>query len=109
MGYGWYSETVSLSANKPNLYLDLSGRQREFRGSPEALYSALRHALNMLGKGRILFGSDWPFFKLLISQKKWIETVKNIQSFGGKAGFNFTEDEILAIIGENAKTLFKLG
>jgi predicted TIM-barrel fold metal-dependent hydrolase len=63
----------------------------------------------MLGKGRILFGSDWPFFKLLISQKKWVETVRNIQSCGKEAGFKFTEDEILAIIGKNAKRLFKLG
>lgn len=109
MGYGWYPEAISLAANKPNLYLDLSGWQREFHSSPVALYSALRLALNTLGKGRILFGSDWPFFKLLMSQKKWVETLKNLQSSGGGAGFHFTEDEILAIMGENAKRLFKLG
>ncbi|MDD1750431.1 MAG: amidohydrolase family protein, partial [Methanothrix sp.] len=59
MGYGWYSEAVSLAANKPNIYLDLSGWQREFHGSPKEFYSVLRLALNMLGKERILFGSDW--------------------------------------------------
>ena len=108
MGYGWYPEAVSLAANKPNLYLDLSGWQRDFHSSPQAFYSALRLALDTLGKGRILFGSDWPFLKLLMSQKKWVETVKGIQSRGGEAGFKFTEDEIQAIIGENAKALFKI-
>ena len=109
MGYGWYPEAVSLAANKPNLYLDLSGWQRDFHVHPEAFCSALRLALDMLGKGRILFGSDWPFFKFLMSQKKWVETVKNLQSFGEQAGFKFTADEVLAIIGESARTLFKLG
>jgi hypothetical protein len=109
MGYGWYSEAVSLAANKPNIYLDISGWQREFHGSPKEFYYVLRLALNMLGKGRILFGSDWPFFKFLMSQKKWVETVKDIPRCGQEAGFNFTEDEILAISGENAKKLFKLG
>jgi len=109
MGYGWYSEAISLAANKPNIYLDISGWQREFHSSPKEFYSVLRLALNMLGKGRILFGSDWPFFKFLMSQKKWVETVKDIPRSGKEAGFNFTEDEILAINGENAKKLFKLG
>ncbi len=108
MGYGWYAEAVSLAANKPNLYLDLSGWQRDFYAHPTAFYSTLRLALDMLGKGRILFGSDWPFFKLLMSQKKWVESVKNLQSLGEEAGFKFTEDEVRAIIGENAKTLFRL-
>jgi predicted TIM-barrel fold metal-dependent hydrolase len=108
MGYGWYSEAVSLAANKPNIYLDISGWQREFHSNPKEFYYVLRFALNTLGKGRILFGSDWPFFKFLMGQKKWVETVKDIQRQGGEAGFNFAEDEILAISGENAQKLFKL-
>jgi len=109
MGYGWYSEAVSLAANKPNICLDISGWQREYHSNPKEFYYVLRSALNMLGKGRILFGSDWPFFKFLMSQKKWVETVKDIPSNGREAGFNFTEDEVLSITGENAKKLFKLG
>jgi len=109
MGYGWYSEAVSLAANKPNIYLDISGWQHELHSNPKNFYSSLRYVFNKLGKDRILLGSDWPFFKFLMSKKKWIETVKNIQRYGDEAGFNFTENEILAITGENAKKLFKLG
>ena len=108
MGYGWYPEAISLAANKPNLYVDLSGWQREFHASPAGFYSALRNAIKALGKERILFGSDWPFFKLLMNQKKWVETVRDIPRGGSEAGFLFTEEEIRAILGENAKTLFQL-
>ncbi len=108
MGYGWYSEAISLAANKPNIYLDIAGWQRELHSNAKDFYSVLRYALNKIGKERILFGSDWPFFKFLVSQKKWIGSVKDISRDGREMGFHFTENEIQAICGENAKKLFKI-
>jgi len=108
MGYGWYSEAVSLAENKANIYLDISGWQREFHSDAREFYHVLRFALNMLGNQRILFGSDWPFFKFLMNQKKWVEVVKNIPKCGQEIGINFTEDEGRAVTGENAKKLFKV-
>lgn len=108
MGYGWYPEAVAIASAKPNIYLDIAGWQPEAARNPREFFSVLRFALDKLGKDRLLLGSDWPFFRRVLSQDKWVALIKELPRHGREAGIRFTEEEVQAITGENAKRLFGL-
>ncbi|MBI2831411.1 MAG: amidohydrolase [Chloroflexi bacterium] len=108
MGYGWYHEAVAIASAKPNIYLDFAGWQLEAVRNPGEFFSALRFVLDKLGKDRVLFGSDWPFFRRVMGHDKWQTLVKELPRHGQEAGLRFTEDEVKAMTGENAKRLFGL-
>ncbi len=108
MGYGWYPEALTIASSKPNIYLDFAGWQLEAVRNPGEFISVLRLALDKLGKDRIMFGSDWPFFRRVLSQDKWVSLIRELPCHGQDAGMRFTEDEVQAITGENARRLFGL-
>lgn len=109
MGFGWHTEAISIASAKPNIYLDFAGWQQEAARNPGGFLSVLRMALDRLGKDRILFGSDWPFFRRVLPQDKWVALVKELPRRGQELGTCFTEEEVAAVTGENARRLFGLG
>src|SRR5512136_1782951 len=73
----WYSEAVAICSNATNVYLDLSVWQPRLR-SPLEFYKALRSLLDSVSWQRVLFGSDYPFLKLLINQERWVRAFTEI-------------------------------
>jgi uncharacterized protein len=64
------SECVMMCTHRPNVYLDVSGYEvSELRQLQRVLSARISH--------KILFGTDWPFFRLRGSQKDFIDMLVN--------------------------------
>ena len=105
----WWPEAAELASGKPNLFLDLSTWQNRTRRWPvEEFYRPLRHIINIAGRHKILFGSDWPIMKLYLSQADWVKKFTEIPEAVRQAGIEFSEKEVTAILGGNAAKLLGL-
>ena len=82
---GWAAELAALAA-LPNVTCKLSGLFSEAhpsRRDPVAVYPWLRHALDVFGPDRCLFGSDWPVLTAAGSYAGWVDAVE--QALDGDA------------------------
>ena len=103
----WYPEAVAVCNNSTNVYLDLSlWQSRLIR--PMEFYRALRALLDSVSWQRVLFGSDYPFLKLLIGQERWVKAFTEIPDFVKEQGIEFKDDEIAGIMGGNAARILRL-
>jgi predicted TIM-barrel fold metal-dependent hydrolase len=103
----WYPEAVAICANATNVYLDLSVWQARLL-RPVNFYKALRTLLDSVSWQRVLFGSDYPFLKLLINQERWVKAFTGIPDSVKGQGIRFTDEEIAGIMGGNAARLLGL-
>ena len=103
-GFCWWPEALSIAGNRPNIYLDLAGWQpRAVRHTVDEFYKPLRMMIDAVGSSRILFGSDWSAFRSFEGgQTGWVNVFKELPGTAKDAGIAFTQDEIDAILGENA-------
>jgi len=103
----WYSEAVAVCNNTANIYLDLSLWQPRFL-CPLEFYRALRMLLNSAPWQKVLFGSDYPFLKLLINQERWVKAFTEIPDSIKEQGIEFKNEEIEGIMGGNAARVLGL-
>lgn len=103
----WYPEAVAICNNTTNVYLDLSLWQTRLL-HPLEFYKALRTLLDSVSWQRVLFGSDYPFLKLLINQERWVKAFTEIPDSVKEHGIVFTDEEIKGIMGGNAAKLLGL-
>jgi hypothetical protein len=103
----WYPEAVAICSNTANVYLDLSVWQARLL-RPLEFYRALRTLLDSVPWQRVLFGSDYPFLKLLVNQERWVKAFTEIPDSVKEQGIRFTHEEIAGIMGDNATRLLRL-
>lgn len=70
-GVVWRQEATLLAAYRPNVYLDMSGFQPDWRRGDLAGILAEHKRNGVLRK--LLFGTDWPIHRLLGDQRQWVE------------------------------------
>jgi predicted TIM-barrel fold metal-dependent hydrolase len=91
----YVEECIMLCAFRPNMYLDISG----FEMSPvESLNPLLSRGINH----KIIFGTDWPVFRMQGSQKSFVEKLLddssplgNLRSYEIEAIFRKTMERLL--------------
>lgn len=74
----WRADLAALAAHE-NVTAKLSGLVTEARWdawTPADLRPAVDHALDVLGPGRLMVGSDWPVCLLASDYGRWIETLR---------------------------------
>ena len=64
-------ECVMLCRFRPNIYLDISGYQPTL--SWDSNCTAVRHIVSRGINHKILFGTDWPVFRLQGTQRSFVE------------------------------------
>jgi hypothetical protein len=106
--WSWWAEAVGIIAHKHNVYLDISAWQGYAHRRPVEFFRTLRSMIDLAGPYRILWGSDWPFLKTLVSQVKWVKLFQEPPSFVEEAGITFTEKEKKLMLGENFARLMNL-
>jgi len=111
LGMPWVDEAIAIVIKNPNVYVDISQWQ-VFSKTPFVLCQALTQLkMGCGGMNRVLFGSDWPLLTPLLSQKEWVETIKQLsmppplQMMGLK---DFKEKDKDLLLGENAAGILKL-
>ncbi|MDO8671610.1 MAG: amidohydrolase family protein [Dehalococcoidia bacterium] len=106
VAHGWWPEAVSIAGSNPNIYVDISGWQPLFKRHPKEFFHRLREVVDGVGSRRVLFGSDWPVLKLLVSQEKWVKAFS--VSAAAEYGVEFSEQEIELILAQNSVSLLGL-
>jgi len=102
-GHGWYKEAVDLASMKPNIYCDFCGWQAEYLTGPDYFFGPLRYALDFLGPWRVLFGTDGPAYTVMMSDKDWVNAVREHKS---PSGINLSDEEIEIFLGGAAARLY---
>ncbi len=112
IGMPWVEEAVALVVKNSNIYVDISAWQTVMKAAPFVLCQALTQIKMSTGSMRqVLFGTDWPLFTPLLSQKQWVEAIQTLempqplQMMGLK---DFTEEDKRLLLGESAARVLGL-
>jgi predicted TIM-barrel fold metal-dependent hydrolase len=79
-GVVWREEAAMLAAYRPNVYLDLSGFQPEWRRGGLDRILTEHKSTGVLRK--LLFGTDWPIHRIHGSQLQWVEAFRDCARHG---------------------------
>lgn len=108
MGHGFRNQLFHMGACKTNLWTDLSDNQRRAAHEYTAFREAVRGALDNFGPDRVMFGTDGPYLRTVMSDKDYVQLIKDLPA-NAPWGISFTEEEIQGILGGNAARLLGLG
>ena len=106
-GQDSWPEALNMARMYPNIYLELSMWQRKVKYMDEFVY-ALDKIRNVIGIERILWATDFPGLRNLMSMRDWIQAFTDLPQVAKKHGASFTEKDADAILGGNAARLLKL-
>jgi predicted TIM-barrel fold metal-dependent hydrolase len=104
----WWQEAAGIASVAPNVYLDISGWQVMARLRPLEFYTTLRSLIGMVGARRILWGSDYPALRLLLSEAAWVRAITDPPELARQHGITLTDEEVSAMMGDNAAHLLGL-
>jgi len=107
MGDIWWRDWAALAKYKKNIYGDLAMWQLTAESKPHLFRRYLREILDIVGPTKVLFSSDGPVYEPLVSNKHWIELIRNLPD-DSTDGIKFSEEEVEAILGGNARRILKL-
>ncbi|MHA1914267.1 MAG: amidohydrolase family protein [Promethearchaeota archaeon] len=99
-----WRDWAALAAFYPNLYGDMAMWQAYAFGKYELFCRELRDLIDYAGLEKVMFASDGPVYDIVIPTKKYIELIRNLPKDAPK-GIKFTEEEVDAILGNNAAKL----
>jgi predicted TIM-barrel fold metal-dependent hydrolase len=102
-----YMQMISIMTVKLNIMADISAWQVAADRNYPAFCKGLRDMMDFVEPGRILFGSDSPSFRSIMSNPDWVQLLKDLPEKAAE-GISFKEEEITALLGGNAKKLFNL-
>ncbi len=107
MGYISWREWAGLAQFKSNICGDLAMWDLMAVSKPHLFRRYLREVLDIVGAEQILFATDGPSFEPLVPTTQWLGIVRGLTTVGTD-GIRFTEEEVRAILGENASRIFGL-
>lgn len=108
-GKAWWPIVAGLIQTKPNLYCDLGAWQSRARIRPiEQFYGPVRALVDTGSRRKVLWASDWPAPKTLMTQREWIDYFVNPPEDAKAAGLALTEKELGAVMGGNAAKMLGL-
>lgn len=111
-GAPWVEEALAVAGKNQNVYADISAWQHTHSVFPLALYQTLSMAKLMhRGAHKVLFGTDFPCFAELYSQREWVQCIRDLDypaplQIMGLPEITVEDKEM--ILGKNAQTALKL-
>ncbi len=112
VGMPWIEEALAVVIKNANVFVDISGWQMVTRQTTFLLCQTLTQLkMGCRGLNKVLFGSDWPLFTPLFSQKEWVSLIQELemppplQMMGLK---DFTGEDKAKLLGGNAASILKI-
>jgi hypothetical protein len=102
-----YPQMLSVMMIKLNIMVDISAWQILATRDYPGFCKGLRQIIDFSESERIFFGSDSPSFRSIMSNTDWVQLIKDLPQ-NAPEGIDFTEEEISAILGSNARKLLNL-
>jgi predicted TIM-barrel fold metal-dependent hydrolase len=107
LGFEWWRDLIALGKVRENVMCDFCAWQRIAKSNYEQFRYILRRFLDEFGSHRVMFGTDAPLIEDAMSSKEWVEVVEGLPH-QKKATHPFTEEEVIALLEKNARTLLKM-
>lgn len=107
MAYGYSQQLFSFGWQRPNLYTDISASQDIIKRNYPKFARIIRDAMDAMGAERVLFGTDSPFTRGILSEKDFVTATKELATKAPEDA-KFTEMEIEMLLGMNAKRLLNI-
>ena len=104
MGYINWRPWAALAFHQPNLYGDLAMWDTFALGNYPLFCRELRDIIDFVGVEKVLFGTDDPIVRVIRPATDWINSIRDLPK-KAPDGIVFTEDEVAAILGGNARKL----
>ena len=101
-------QALAIAREKPNIVLELSLWQILYRDDPKSFVLAVDTMRREIGIERIVFGSDFPGPRDVLSLKEWVGGIRSLPALGEEHGAHFDNHDVEAILGGNAARLLKL-
>jgi len=101
-GNALWREVLAFCSVSPNVWVDLSGWQIRFQRNPDRFHADVREVLEELGPGRVMWGSDAPHYRPAVPDDEYL------RAFTDAPPGTYTAEEVEAITGATAATLFRL-
>ncbi len=80
VGAPWTDEALAVALKNRNVYVDVSAWQKSHSVFPLAMAQMLSSAKLMHGgMHKVLFGTDWPLFTEIYTQKQWVGCVRDFE------------------------------
>ncbi len=102
-----YGQMISVMHTKLNILSDISAWQLTATKNYPFFCRGLRDLMDFAEPERILFGSDSPSFRSIMSNEDWVQLIKDLPK-NAPEGITFKEEEITALLGGNAQKLLGL-
>lgn len=102
-----YPQMLSIMGTKLNIMVDISAWQMTALRNYPLFCRALRDMLDFAEPERILFGSDSPSFRSMMSNRDWVQLIRDLPA-NAPPGLAFKQEEVAAILGGNARRLLGL-
>ena len=102
-----YTQMISIMSVKLNIMADISSWQVIATKNYTFFCKALRELMDFVEPERIFFGSDSPSFRSVMSNKDWVELIKDLPEKVTDS-IAFRREEITALLGGNAQKLLNL-
>jgi hypothetical protein len=102
-----YTQLISVMNTKLNIMSDISAWQMTVTKNYPFFCRALRDLMDFTEPERIFFGSDSPSFRSIMSNKDWVQLLKDLPQKAAD-GITFKEEEITMLMGGNAQKLLNL-
>ncbi len=99
-----YQQMIAVASIKLNILVDISAWQVYAQKDYAGFCRALRQYLDFVGSDRVLFGSDSPSFRSIMSNTDWVGLIRDLPK-NAPEGTVFSREEISAILGGNALRL----
>lgn len=77
-GFRLKDASVQSALSLPNVYLDLSGFQKQFKTIDQRLIDSLAPIFQKEFNHKILFGTDWPMFNLMSPSVNFVNIMKQV-------------------------------
>jgi predicted TIM-barrel fold metal-dependent hydrolase len=106
MGILWWRDWLALAQFKKNISGDMAMWQVAAIFKNALFRRYLREILDNIGPNQTIWSTDGPVFEPLISNRKYVDIMKSLTT-RGKDGIVFTQEEVNAILGDNAARIFK--
>ncbi|MCH8088165.1 MAG: amidohydrolase [Chloroflexi bacterium] len=107
-GGEWWEDCVTIARKHPNMFLELAEWQADLRDKPERALPAIDAMLKTLGRERVVWGSDLPGLRAVMSLREYVELFRDLPTLGKGHGLAFDDNDVDAILGGNAARILRL-
>jgi hypothetical protein len=107
MGFRLWPEAIGIAEVNTNVFIDISGWQGEAK-HPQRFYDILRTVLDIIPSEKVMWATDGPMYSQILSDKEFMQLIKDADKNGAAFGFSFADKEINDLMSGSAIRFFNL-